>query len=171
MPWYSLAFQTHTAHGVRVFGEDNERQNDSEQRHTAYDYARGWVDVDGDKVNDHYFYPYNGIMAVGNVVIDGVGMAFDDNGALIDDTATGFFTVNGAKCVYIDGVLQIGGFEYDGVKYYANGLGKILSDLGTIGYEFDAPYASYNYSSIYVRHKMGNTYCIYLFCDADASRI
>ena len=104
----------------------------------SYDFATGWKTIDG---GDYYFYPYNGIMAVGNAVVEGVGMTFDDDGKLLDATATGWFTVDGIECVYVEGVLQTGAFEFDGKSYYASCKGEIFSDVGEIGYIYDKAYA------------------------------
>lgn len=105
---------------------------------TTWDYGTGWFNIDG---ADYYFYPYTGLMATGNAVVDGVGMQFDDEGKLITKTATGWFTVDGVKCIYINGTLQTGAFEYEGVNYYASPIGKIYSEIGEIGYNYDKAYA------------------------------
>lgn len=109
---------------------------------TTYNYSTGWADIDSDGVNDHYFYPYTGLMATGLTVIDGVGVLFDDNGVLVSEKATGRYTVDGIDCIYVDGKLQTGAFTYEGVNYFASPVGKIYSEIGTIGYEYDAEYTS-----------------------------
>lgn len=108
----------------------------------TYMYETGWSDVDGNGADDHYFFPYSGLMATGLTVIDGVGVLFDDEGVLVDETATGRYTVNGIDCIYVDGVLQTGAFTYEGVNYFASPSGRIFSEIGAIGYEYDNAYSA-----------------------------
>lgn len=112
---------------------------------TMSDYSKGWQTVNGDT---YYCNVYNGHAVTGAQIIDGVSYVFDDNGVCIEENASGVFSVGGCKYVYVDGVLQTGEFEYDGVKYFAGSDGIVYSEIGKIDYTYDAEYVAPDYSKL-----------------------
>ena len=112
---------------------------------TMSDYSKGWQRVGGDK---YYCNVYNGQALTGKQIIDGVPYVFDDDGICIEENATGIFVVGGYKYVYIDGKVQTGEFEYNGIKYFSGEDGVVYSEIGNIGYTFDAQYQAPDYSKL-----------------------
>ena len=109
------------------------------------DYSTGWQTVGEDL---YYCNTYNGKAVTGKQIIDGISYVFDDTGKCIEENATGVYVIGNYKYVYIDGELQVGEFEYDGVKYYTASDGAVNSEVGKVGYTFDAAYTAPDYSKL-----------------------